>query len=29
MYVEKTHTWDDNWNEVTRKVIFQDTKIKE
>ena len=27
-YVEKTHTWDDNWNDVIRTVIFQDDKLK-
>lgn len=29
MYVEKTHTWDDNWNDIIRKLIFQDAKMKE
>lgn len=29
MYVEKTKTWDDNWNDVIRYEIFQDTKLKE
>lgn len=27
--VEKIQTWDDNWNEVIRTVIFQDQKLKE
>lgn len=27
-YVEKTKTWDDNWNDVIRKVIFKDEKLK-
>ena len=28
-YVEKTRTWQDNWNNVIRYVIFPDTKLKE
>lgn len=28
-YVEKTRTWDDNWNDVIRYEIFQDTTLKE
>lgn len=28
MYVEKTRTWDDNWNNVIRKILFQDEKLK-
>lgn len=26
--VEKIHTWDDNWNDIIREVIFQDQKLK-
>lgn len=28
-YVEKTRTWDDNWNNVIRTIIFQDSILKE
>lgn len=28
MRVEKTRTWDDNWNDVIRYVIFKDEKLK-
>lgn len=28
-YVEKTRTWQDNWNNVIRNVFFQDDKLKE
>ena len=28
-YVEKTRTWQDNWNNVIRNVLFTDTKLKE
>ena len=28
-YVEKTRTWQDNWNNVIRNVLFQDDKLKE
>ena len=28
-YVEKTRTWQDNWNNVVREVIFPDAKLKE
>ena len=28
-YVEKTRTWQDNWNNVVRNVLFQDEKLKE
>ena len=28
-YVEKTRTWQDNWNNVIRRVLFQDSKLKE
>lgn len=28
-YVEKTRTWQDNWNNVVRNVIFTDDKLKE
>lgn len=28
-YVEKTHTWQDNWRDVERYVIWQDEKLKE
>ena len=28
-YVEKTRTWQDNWNNVVRNVLFADTKLKE
>ena len=28
-YAEKTKTWDDDWNDVIRAVIFQDEKLKE
>ena len=27
--VEKNHTWQDNWNDVIRYVIFKDKKLKE
>ena len=26
--VEKTRTWDDNWNNVIRYVIFQNDALK-
>ena len=26
--VEKIQTWDDNWNDIIRHVIFQDVKLK-
>lgn len=29
MYVEKTRTWDDNWNDWIRYVFFKDEKLKE
>lgn len=25
-YVEKTRTWDDDWNEVIRTIFFKDEK---
>ena len=28
-YVEKTRTWQDNWNNVVRNVLFQDARLKE
>ena len=28
-YVEKTRTWQDNWNNVVRNVLFQDDKLKD
>ena len=28
-YVEKTRTWQDNWNNVVREEIFPDDKLKE
>ena len=28
-YVEKTRTWQDNWNNVVRNILFQDDKLKE
>ena len=28
MYVEKTRTWNDNWNNVIRDVLFPDIKLK-
>ena len=28
-YVEKTRTWQDNWNNVVRNVLFPDQKLKE
>lgn len=28
-YVEKTRTWQDNWNNVVRNVLFQDDRLKE
>ena len=28
MYIEKTKTWKDNWNDIIRYVIFQDEKLK-
>ena len=28
MRVEKTRTWDDNWNDVIRHVIFKDDKLR-
>lgn len=27
-YVEKTRTWDDDWNEVIRTVFFKDEELK-
>jgi len=29
LYVEKTRTWQDNWNNVVRNEIFPDKKLKE
>lgn len=29
MYVEKTHTWNDNWNDVIRDVIYPDEWLRE
>ena len=29
MYVEKTRTWNDNWNNVIRDVLFPDEKLKQ
>lgn len=29
MRVWKTKTWDDNWNDILRTVIFQDEELKE
>lgn len=29
MYVEKTHTWADNWNDIIRTVFYKDDKLKE
>ena len=28
-YVEKTRTWQDNWNNVVRNVLFPDVKLKQ
>lgn len=28
-YVEKTRTWQDNWNNVVRNVLFPDDRLKE
>lgn len=28
-YVEKTKTWDDDWNDVIRTVIFKDDVLKD
>lgn len=28
-YVEKTRTWNDNWNNVIRNVIYPDEKLRE
>ena len=28
-YVEKTRTWQDNWNNVVRNVLYPDEKLKE
>lgn len=28
-YVEKTKTWDDDWNDVIRTVFFKDTVLKD
>lgn len=28
-YVEKTRTWQDNWNNVVRNVLFPDARLKE
>lgn len=28
MIVEKTRTWDDNWNDIIRYVLFKDEKLK-
>lgn len=28
-YVEKTRTWQDNWNNVVRNVLFTDDRLKE
>lgn len=27
--VEKTRTWNDNWNNAIRYVLFKDEKLKE
>lgn len=27
MIVEKIQTWDDNWNQIVRTIIFKDTKL--
>lgn len=29
MFIEKIKTWKDNWNDIIRYVIFQDTRLKE
>ena len=29
MYVEKTRTWNDNWNDVIRDVLYPDERLKE
>lgn len=29
MYVEKERTWNDNWNNIIRYVLFKDAKLKE
>ena len=28
-YVEKTKTWDDDWNDVIRTVFFKDAVLKD
>lgn len=28
-YVEKTRSWQDNWNNVVRNVLFEDDKLKD
>lgn len=28
-YVEKTHTWKDNWNDIIRYVFFKDEKLRD
>ena len=28
-YVEKTKTWDDDWNDIIRTILFKDEKLKE
>ena len=29
MYVEKTHSWKDDWNDIIRYVLFPDEKLRE
>ena len=29
MYTEKTRTWQDDWNNIIRYVLFPDAKLKE
>lgn len=29
LYTEKTKTWQDNWNDIIRYVLFPDVKLKE
>lgn len=29
LYTEKTRTWQDDWNNIIRYVLFPDTKLKE
>ena len=28
MYTEKTRTWQDNWNNIIRYVLYPDSKLK-